>query len=73
MVKFVSEDGRAFTDYRPNCVMNEEIKKSNQITNSFEYSKFLQMNAEKIMDNNRVKVTQKYKKKGGDCSCNGSK
>jgi hypothetical protein len=49
MGKFVSSDGRAFTDYRPNCVVNKKIQQS---MNSLEYRKYLQSNASKIMEQN---------------------
>ena len=38
-------DGRIFTDYRPNCVMNNEYS---QNKNSFEYRYFLIKNAQSI-------------------------
>ena len=38
-------DGRIFTDYRPNCVMNKEYS---QEKNSFDYRYFLTKNAQSI-------------------------
>jgi hypothetical protein len=38
-------DGRAFTDYRPNCLMNHDIS---QNKNSFEYRYFLEKNGNKL-------------------------
>ena len=62
-MKFVSEDGRAFTDYRPNCVVNKEMQNG---SNSLEYRKFLQMNAEKIMEKNLEKSVKKNEQL---CNC----
>lgn len=45
-------DGRHFTDYRPNCHVNNMIRNNNQVFNSFDYRLFLTRNAEKIMDAN---------------------
>ena len=38
-------DGRTFTDYRPNCVMNNELS---QNKTSFDYRYFLETNGESI-------------------------
>ena len=38
-------DGRMFTDYRQNCIMNHELS---QGKNSFDYRYFLEQNGEKI-------------------------
>lgn len=38
-------DGRIFTDYRPNCVMNHELSKGK---NSFEYRYYLENNGSQI-------------------------
>jgi hypothetical protein len=38
-------DGRGFTDYRPNCLMNSELSKGK---NSFEYRYFLETNGSQI-------------------------
>lgn len=46
-------DGRHFTDYRPNCDVDILVQKDNDITNSFQYRRFLQTQAEKLMDLNR--------------------
>ena len=42
-------DGRSFTDYRPNCEVNNHIIDSNNVTNVHDYRMFLVKNAEKIM------------------------
>jgi hypothetical protein len=46
-------DGRHFTDYRPNCHVNDLLRADNQISNSFQYRVFLQQNAGEIMDKHR--------------------
>lgn len=43
-------DGRAFTDYRPQCLLN------NSRLNSYDYRMFLMKNAEKIIENNEKSV-----------------
>lgn len=47
------DDARHFTDYRPNGVVDNNIKKENKILNSQDYRLFLIENAKKIMDVNR--------------------
>lgn len=50
-------DGRAFTDYRPRCVVNAELmqalNKSKSIQSSFESRMYLQHNAETWIDQER--------------------
>jgi len=46
-------DGRHFTDYRPNCYIQNLIKSENGINNSLQYRQFLTHNADKIMQENR--------------------
>ncbi len=46
-------DGRIFTDWRPECHVNDLIKADNNISNSFQYRQFLQQNGETLMDRNR--------------------
>lgn len=44
-------DGRHFTDYSPRCVLNNSIVNStNGLMNSYDYRRYLQQNAEKIME-----------------------
>jgi hypothetical protein len=50
-------DGRHFTDYRPSCDANLNVKKSNGINNSYDYRVFLTQNAEKIMAQNRADIS----------------
>jgi hypothetical protein len=53
------DDARHFTDYRPNCYVNNIIRANNQLLNSFEYRKFLTDNANKLMEMNRTHACQK--------------
>lgn len=46
-------DGRHFTDYRPNCLLNNNLKHQSQVMNSYDYKLYLQRNAEQIIDLNR--------------------
>ena len=46
-------DGRHFTDYRPNCYLNNSMRADNQTFNSFQYRMFLTQNAERLMEMNR--------------------
>ena len=46
-------DGRHFTDYRPNCHINNIIRTGNNVMNSFQYRAFLTRNAEQLIDLNR--------------------
>lgn len=52
-------DGRHFTDYRPSCDLNSMIIRDNNIINSFEGRRFLQRNAEEIMNINRKDACMK--------------
>jgi hypothetical protein len=67
MGKFVLEDGRAFTDYSPSCIVNDKIKSSNNIKNSLDYRKFLQKNAQVLMQNN-FKESVKTNKEVCNCT-----
>jgi hypothetical protein len=49
MPKFVSEDGRQFTDYSPSCSLNQFLQQKYNVTNSHEYRYFLQRHAEQVM------------------------
>lgn len=46
-------DGRHFTDYRPNCHLENIVRNSNDICNSHQYRMFLTHNAESLMNMNR--------------------
>jgi len=51
-------DGRAFTDYRPRCMVNSElladVYNNSMVRSSYESRIFLQDNAEKLMERNRT-------------------
>ena len=49
MPKFVMSDARVFTDYNPNCELNNALQKKYNLKNSHEYRSFLQKNADTIM------------------------
>ena len=53
-------DGRSFTDYRANCIMNHELSSSK---NSFEYRYFLEKNGSQIEESI-------FKKLDEDVKCN---
>ena len=46
-------DGRHFTDYRPQCTLNNQIRAQNNNLSSYDYRMHLTKNAEKIMAGNR--------------------
>jgi len=56
-------DGRAFTDYRPRCVVNAElmgaVSKTGKIQSSYESRLYLQGNAEVVMQQERVKAVER--------------
>ena len=54
-------DARTFTDYRPSCVIDQNILKDNNIRSSYEYRQFLMKNASKFMKENG---DLNYKKNG---------
>ena len=64
------DDARHFTDYSSNCRVNNILRINNNLTNNFEYKKFLTDNAVKLMDLNRVYACQKNC--CGTCSIEGS-
>jgi len=53
-------DGRSFTDYRPRCMVNAELMTdlytNNMVKSSYESRIFLQENAEKLIERNRLNV-----------------
>ena len=53
------DDGRHFTDYRPNCHINNLVRANNAILNSHQCRMFLQHNGNKLMDLNRTYACQK--------------
>lgn len=52
-------DGRHFTDYRPECYVNDHIRADNGITNNFTWRSFLTQNANQLMDLNRKHACEK--------------
>jgi len=48
------DDGRHFTDYRPNCLVNNLVQTQNEIKDSYHYRMFLTENADKLMELNRL-------------------
>jgi len=56
-------DGRAFTDYRPRCMMNDdlmaELNKQKMVASSYESRMYLQNNAEVIMEQQKKSATDK--------------
>jgi hypothetical protein len=59
-------DGRAFTDYRPKCLVDYEILNKNTIKSSYEYRQFLINNGSKLMQHN----TNLNYKKNNSTTCN---
>jgi hypothetical protein len=57
----ILSDGRMFTNYIPNSMLNETIKKKNNIQNNEEYRKFLVNNTESIMRNNYEQYSNENK------------
>jgi len=47
------DDGRHFTDYRPNYYINNMIRMTNGITTSYDYRQYLIDHAEELMAINR--------------------
>lgn len=52
-------DGRMFTDYRPQCTSEHLIQLQNGITNSYDYRMWLQAKASEIMNFNRAYTIKK--------------
>lgn len=53
------DDGRAFTDYRSACYLNDVLRVKNGITNSYDYRQFLIHNGSEIMNTVRLYNIQK--------------
>ena len=53
------DDGRHFTDYRPNCHTNNVVRTNNKVNNSFQYRMFLTHNASDLMELNNKYSCQK--------------
>ena len=56
-------DGRAFTDYRPKCIVNSdfmsELESKKMIASSYDSRLYLQNNAEKIMEEQKKQAADK--------------
>ena len=65
--KNAMQDCRAFTDYNPNCALNEHLKNTAGVTNSTEYRLYLQRNACKVMA--ELKQSSEFDNPSG-CKCN---
>jgi len=56
-------DGRAFTDYRPRCIVNAELMQSvagqNMVQSSYESRMYLQSQADKVMEQERQKAVDR--------------
>jgi hypothetical protein len=56
-------DGRAFTDYRPRCLVNAElmqmVSQSKMVQSSYESRMFLQHNADEVMNKERAKAVER--------------
>ena len=53
------DDGRHFTDYRPSYYINNMIRMTNNVPNSYDYRQFLIKNADQLMQINRQYAEQK--------------
>ena len=53
------DDGRHFTDYRPNCHLNNLTRTNNNTNSSFQYRMFLTHNANQLMEMNREHACDK--------------
>ena len=60
-------DGRAFTNYSPNCVINQDIRMMANLKNSRDYRHFLQHNATSLMERERKMA---YANSWNHCHCN---
>jgi hypothetical protein len=52
-------DGRLFTDYRPNRVVNQMVQFDNKVNNSYDYRQFLMTNGKRLMDINSQYIQNK--------------
>lgn len=51
-------DGRSFTDYRPSCEINNEIRNEMNIMTSSEFRNFLINNAKELVTNDRLHMAK---------------
>ena len=52
-------DGRQFTDYRPNCYVNNLLRYTNRTMSSYEYRQFLINNGSELMKINNMYASEK--------------
>ncbi len=64
--KNAMHDGRAFTDYTPNCSMNEYFQHNSSADNSVSYRLFLQRNGNQLIGFNQKRA--EYQNVAG-CRC----
>ena len=50
----IMDDGRAFTDYRSSCYINDMIRVKNGLQNSYDYRQFLINNGSKLINTVRL-------------------
>ena len=67
MVFINDASGRMATNYTPNCIMNEQIKAENGITDNYNYRLFLQRNALKLMNKDRQDLANNTANGCGKC------
>ena len=53
------DDGRHFTDYRPNCYINNLLRTKNKTMSSYDYRQFLINNGNELMKLNNEYAVQK--------------
>jgi hypothetical protein len=53
-MKYTMSDGRVFTSYLPNCDLNNTLQKQYGTPDIHSYRKYLQLNAEKVMNDTRI-------------------
>ena len=66
MVKVAQSDGRAFTDYRPSCYVDQKMQEKLGLNNSMEYRLFLQRNGQTLINQQQQKLNNRLKMK---CNC----
>ena len=50
-------DGRNFTDLRPEAIINENIKSKQNINTNWKYRRYLQENSNKIIEVNQLSIS----------------
>lgn len=53
-MKYTMSDGRVFTSYEPDCMLNQSLQKKYGTTDIHSYRYFLQQNAEKVMNDLKI-------------------